>query len=254
LRPGAQALVLGALPTGERPAVVALTRYGKGNILGIASHALWLWNDAEAEGGKAYSAFWRQSVRFLSGGDDNNGLLKLTADRAGRYPPGSKAIVNARVLDRGLNPLKGASLTGTLKKLDGSVIGAATFRDDGPAGSYSTDVELAAAGAYRLQVSASDDKGLLETREILLEAGSGAGEGAFPAVNTAYLQELCTRSGGAMLGQDQGEELAEKILAGVKAESRRREFSLLWDHPWYFVLFLSLMTAEWIARRRMNMI
>src|SRR5205085_9024926 len=53
LRPGAQALILGALPSGDRPAVVALSRYGKGKVLGIASHALWLWDETAAEGGKA---------------------------------------------------------------------------------------------------------------------------------------------------------------------------------------------------------
>ena len=104
--------------------------------------------------------------------EGRSGLQDRQTERVGPLP-GQPAIVRAgdHDLDRALAPYKGASLTGTLKKMDGSVIGAATFRDDGPAGSYSTDVELVAAGAYRLQVSASDDKGLLETRELLLEAG-----------------------------------------------------------------------------------
>jgi uncharacterized membrane protein len=254
LRPGAQGLVQGALASGERPAVVAFTRYGKGKVLGIATHAMWLWSEQEAEGGKAYSAFWRQAVRFLTGSEDGGGLLNLTADRLGRYAPGSRATVTARVLDKGLAPLKGAILNATLKKLDGSIVSAINFRDDGPPGSYSAQIDLAAAGAYRLQVSASDSKGLLETREILLEAGAGTGEGAFPAVNTSYLTELANKTGGACLPQDKADELLSKIVEGVKAEVRRREISLLWDQPWYFFLFLTLMTCEWIARRRMNMI
>ena len=254
LHPGAQALVQATLPTGERPVVVALSRYGKGKVLGIATHGLWLWVDTEPEGGKTYSAFWRQTVRFMTGSEEGGGLLNLSADRQGRYAPGSRATVVARVLDRGLTPLKGAALNATLKQLDGSAAGAVAFREDGPAGSYSAQVELSIAGAYRLQVSASDSKGLLETREILLETGMGGGEGAFPALNTPYLQELTSKTGGSLLPQERADEMIAKILSGVKAEVHRKEISLLWDSPYYFILFAGLMTCEWVARRRMNMI
>jgi uncharacterized membrane protein len=254
LRPGAQALVNAALPSGERPAVVAFSRYGKGKVLGIASHALWLWSDTESDGGKAYSAFWRQAIRFLAGSEDSGGLLNLAADKQGRYAPGSQALVSARVLDRSLVPLKGATLNAALKTLDGAPVGTINFREDGAPGAYSAQVDLASAGAYRLQVSASDSKGVLETRELLLEAGAGSGEGAFPAVNTSYLQELTSKTGGALMTQDHADELAAKILDGVKAEVRRKEISLVWDNPYFYLVFLGLMTAEWIVRRRMNMI
>ena len=74
------------------------------------------------------------------------------------------------------------------------------------------------------------------------------------AVNTPYLQELADKTGGIVLPQDKPDELADKILDGVKAEVRRKETSLLWDNPVYFLLFVGLMTCEWIARRKMNLI
>lgn len=254
LRPGTQGLIQAAVPSGERPAVVAVGHYGKGKVLGIATHPLWLWSNAEAEGGKAYSAFWRQTVRFMTGVDESGGLLSLNADKQGRYLPGSRAQITAHVLDRTLKPLKGAGLNGTLKRLDGSLVGAVNFREDGPPGAYSAQADLLSAGAYRLQVSASDLKGILETRELLLEAGAGTGEGANLAVNMTYLQALATKSGGAAMPAEQADELIDKVLQGVKTEVRRKEVSLLWDSPYYFMLFLGLMTCEWVARRRMNMI
>jgi hypothetical protein len=254
LRAAAQGLVQGALASGDRPALVAFSRYGTGKVLGIATHGLWLWTDREAEGGKAYSTFWRQTIHFLASSEDSGGLLRLTADRQGRYTPGSEAIVSARVLDRNLAPLQGAMLNATLKKIDGSAVGAIPFHEDGPPGLYSATIPLPSAGAFRLQVSASDSKGLLETREILLEAGSGQGEGAFLAVNTSYLRQLANKSGGAVATPEQIDQLLGKLLESVKADVKRREMSLLWDNPFYFLVFLGLMTAEWIARRKMNML
>ncbi|MCY3022995.1 MAG: hypothetical protein NTW87_28800 [Planctomycetota bacterium] len=254
LRPGAQALVQAALASGERPAVVASGRYGKGKVLGIATNSLWKWSLAGTEGDKTYDSFWRQAVRYLASSEEGGALLKLSADRQGRYQPGARAAVTARVLDRGLQPLGGAVISGALKQLDGTLIGPVSFREDKPVGTYTAQVDLVAAGCYRLQASASDSKGLLETRELLLEAGAGVGEGSNLGVNSSYLQELATKTGGAARGQDQVGELVDLVLNGVHAKVRLQEVSLLWDTPFYFLLFLALTTCEWVARRRMNLI
>jgi len=254
LRPGAQGLVQAALSSGERPAVIATGRYGKGKVLGVATNSLWKWSLSGKDGDKLYDTFWRQAVRYLASTEEGGGLLKLSADKQGRYQPGARAMISARVLDRALHPLPGAIISATLKKLDGALIGPVSFREDSPVGTYTAQVDLVQAGTYRLQASASDSKGVLETRELLLEAGAGVGEGSNLAVNTSYLQELAAKTGGAMRPQDQANELVDLVLDGVNAKIRYRELSLLWDTPLYFLVFLVLMTAEWIARRRMNLI
>jgi hypothetical protein len=57
-----------------------------------------------------------------------------------------------------------------------------------------------------------------------------------------------------MRSQDEVNELVDLVLEGINAKVSYREVSLLWDSPLYFLVFLGLMTAEWIARRRMNLI
>jgi len=153
-----------------------------------------------------------------------------------------------------LQPLTGAALTATLKRLDGSAIGPITFHEESTAGTYAAQADLTAAGDYRLQVSASDNKGLLETREILLQAGGSLSEGSHLAVNTDYLLDLAQKSGGAVRPRDQAGKLAGAILDGVKTQTRHQEISLLFDSPLYFLLFLGLLTTEWVIRRRMNLI
>ncbi|MFH0939206.1 MAG: hypothetical protein V1899_07995 [Planctomycetota bacterium] len=254
LRPGAQGLLVAAMASGERPAIIAVNHYGKGKALGIASNTLWKWSTAGGEGAKAYDAFWRQAARFLTSSKDDGSLLKLTADKQGRYRAGSRANVTARVLDRSLQPLSGATISASLKRLDGSVIRPIAFREDKTAGSYCGEVDLTATGDYRLQVSASDAKGVLETRELLLPVGVGANEGSHLSVNFLYLEELAAKSGGAVRAQEHADELVDLVLAGVKAKTHYREISLLWDSPIYFLLFAALMILEWIARRRMNLI
>lgn len=255
LRPGAQGLLRVVLPSGERPVVVAWARYGKGRVLGLAADTMWKWRDAGAAGAKAYAAFWRTAARRLAGREEGGGLLKLTADRKGGYRAGSRATVVARVLNRELKPHPDAVLHAVLKRLDGR--GAPVrvpFSTIGGPGAYSARVDLDEEGAYRLRVTASDEKGVLETRELLLEVGAGGGEGAHLAVNTQYLEELADKTGGLVVPADRAAELAAAVLNGVKAEVRREELSLLWGTPFYFLLFLGLMSAEWILRRRMNLI
>jgi uncharacterized membrane protein len=254
LRPGAQGLVQAALATGERPAVVATGRYGKGKVLGIATNSLWKWSLSGREGDKTYDTFWRQAVRYVASSEEGGALLKLATDRQGRYQPGARAVITAKVLDRALQPLGGAVISATLKGLDGVLIGPVSFREDKPVGTYTAQVDLAQAGSYRLQASASDSKGVLETREIMIEAGAGVGEGSNLAVNTSYLQELAAKTGGATRPADQADELVDLVLGGVNAKVTHRELSLIWDTPLYFLVFLGLMTGEWVARRRMNLI
>lgn len=254
LRPGAQGLMQAALASGERPAVVATGRYGRGKVLGLATNSLWKWSLSGKDGDRLYDSFWRQAVRYLASAEEGGALLKLSADRQGRYQPGARAMITARVLNRGLEPLAGALISATLKKLDGTLIGPVSFREDKPVGTYNAQVDLVQAGTYRLQASASDSKGVLETREILLEAGAGVGEGSNLSVNTSYLQELAAKTGGAARSQDDADELVELVKDGVNARVRYGELSLLWDTPLYFLFFLGLMTSEWICRRRMNLI
>lgn len=254
LRAGAQSLAQMQLASGERPAVIAGSRYGKGKVLGVATNALWKWSQGGQEQRRLYNGFWRQAVRFLGGRAEDGGLLKLTADRNGRYPAGSRATVTARVLDRALKPLKQATLNASLKRMDGTTVCPVNFRPGAQPGAFNAQIDLAGEGAYRLQVSASDSKGLLESGEILLEVGARPGEGARLAVNTSYLEALAAKTGGAAMPARDAAKLVRQVVDGVQAEVKREEFSLLWDRPYFFILFLGLLTAEWVARRRMNLI
>jgi hypothetical protein len=145
-------------------------------------------------------------------------------------------------------------LAATLQRLDGGPSVPATFAPTGRPGAYAAQLDLPERGAYRLRVGASDAQGLLETRELLLETGAGGAEGSRAAVNRPYLEQLAEKTGGLVVGPEQAGELAAAVLRGVKAEVRRRETSLLWDSPYFFLLFAGLLTAEWLLRRKMNLV
>ena len=65
-RDGGAVSLLDATISDHTEPVVAWQRYGKGQVLGIASNTLWKWAAAGHERKSLYGRFWRQAVRILA--------------------------------------------------------------------------------------------------------------------------------------------------------------------------------------------
>ena len=118
LRPGAIAL-LDATISGASQPVVVWQRYGKGQVLGIATNTLWKWAAAGHETRALYGRFWRQAVRGLTKKLEGGSLLGVHWNQD-RYRPGEQAVVEVHV--------RGAAETGTIR-LVGSLGGPGGDRD-----------------------------------------------------------------------------------------------------------------------------
>ena len=95
LRPGAVAL-LNASTKDQTVPVVAWQRYGKGQVLGIATNTMWKWAAAGDPNARSYGRFWRQAVRGLTKKLEGGSLLGISWNQD-HYRPGEQAVVEVQV-------------------------------------------------------------------------------------------------------------------------------------------------------------
>src|SRR6202012_4455792 len=95
LRPGAVAL-LNASTKKETVPVGGWQRYGKGQVLGIATNTMWKWAAAGDPTRSLYGRFWRQAVRGLTKKLEGGSLLGVSWN-AEHYRPGEQAIVEVQL-------------------------------------------------------------------------------------------------------------------------------------------------------------
>jgi uncharacterized membrane protein len=251
LRPGAIALLDATVSDHTEP-VVAWQHYGKGQVLGVASNTLWKWAAAGHETRALYGRFWRQAVRGLTKKLEGGSLLGVHWDKD-HYRPGEQAVVEVHMRDSGDG---GAGKI----RLVGSISGPGGDHDVslspvmGQADLYTGKVSLAQRGDYTFRLAAYAGANLAESYERALPVEPLLEEGASPELKEDYLHEIATRAGGVYAG--------EKDIAPVQAFLREQIVSQqasvavplvnFWNV--FPVLIILLLVAEWVLRRRVNLI
>jgi hypothetical protein len=253
-KPAAQVLVDDPDPArasrfGKMP-VIALQQYGLGQVLYVGTDNLWRWRQNLGE--DYYTTFWgqitqRMALAHLLGGSKRT---QLTVDKQ-NYSTGDRVMVYARLYSETFDPIRAPSVEGSY-----TVKSAATSKDAAgetqsvqlraapeQPGMYRCEFVALAPGAYQFAV-VNDPKTVVEfaVKEPKFELGE-------TAMNEPLLREMATASGGEFFREEGLSKLAEVI--GEKTERVRSTVETeLWSSPFYFVLMISVITAEWILRKR----
>jgi uncharacterized membrane protein len=250
LRPGAIGLLDATISNHTEP-VVAWQRYGKGQVLGIATNTIWKWAAEGHETRDLYGRFWRQAVRGLTKKLEGGSLLGIRWNQE-RYRPGEQAVAEVQV--------RSAANAGNIRMV-GSVTTPAGDKDVsltpmlGRADKYTAKIPLPQRGDYVFHLAAYAGSTLAESYERTLAVEPLVEEGANPELKDAYLQGIAVRAHGVYTG--------EKDLAPVKAFLRDRivspqsaPVSVLLANVWdiFACVIIAILISEWMLRRRLNLI
>jgi hypothetical protein len=249
LRPGAIAL-LDATISGRTEPVVAWQRYGKGQVLGIATNTLWKWAAAGHETRSIYGRFWRQAVRGVTKKLEGGSLLGIHWNQE-RYRPGEQAVVEVQ--------LRAAADAGTIR-LVGSLSGPGGDKEInltpvmGQADSYTAKIPLAQRGDYTFRLSAYAGASLAESYERALPVEPLLEEGASPELKEAYLREIATRANGVYTGEKDLEPVRAFLREQIVSEQSSVAVPLVnfWDI--FPVAVILILIGEWLLRRRLNLV
>ncbi|HEV3271582.1 MAG TPA: hypothetical protein VGZ93_05315 [Candidatus Methylacidiphilales bacterium] len=249
LRPGAIALLDATISDHTEP-VVAWQRYGKGQVLGIATNTMWKWAAAGSETRALYGRFWRQAVRGLTKKLEGGSLLGIHWNQD-QYRPGEQAVVEAR--------LRQTDNAGTIR-LVGSISGPGGDRDVnfspviGQADLYTAKIPLPQRGDYTFHLSAYAGANLAESYERVLPVEPMLEEGASPELKDGYLRGIAARAGGVYAGEKDLDPVRAFLRERIVAQQSSVTVPLVNFWNIFPVAVIVVLVGEWLLRRRLNLV
>jgi hypothetical protein len=246
-KPAAEVLLVDPDPAREsrfgKMPVMAVQQYGLGQVMYVGTDNTWRWR--KNVGDLYYTTIWGQiaqrvSLQRLLGGSKRT---QLTTDRQ-NYTTGDRVSVYARLYSAGFEPVQEQSVRGFVGlKSDLGTRSEVTLRavPEQP-GLFRGEFIASGAGAYRFFVEPDPETALeFSVTEPRFEFGD-------TAMNESMLRELASITGGAFFREENLHKLPDMIRLKTERVQSPLEVEL-WSSPLYFLLLLSVVTAEWILRK-----
>jgi hypothetical protein len=249
----AGALPLLAHPTqklGDDPMPLLVHQhYGKGQVLFSGFEESWRWRLNAQD--QYFARYWGQIVYKLGmRGLDGTRRTQLSLDRSEVFL-GHNGWFYARLLDANFKPLTQKSVNATLERMDAGPGEKRTQQielhaEPGAEGDYRASVFHDKAGRYILRVQGSEPA-TLEYRVEVPQQHELAQRG----LASETLELVAQASGGRLYREEQLPELAQNVKPQNATFTDRPVVPLL--NPLTFLIFLGLLTVEWVMRKFSNL-
>lgn len=224
--------------------------YGRGRTVILATGGSWRWRMSLPSDDVRHDTFWRQLLRSLVAASE--GPVRLTSDRP-EYADDSRMLLRAEVRGKDYRHANNAQVTAVVTPEVGEPLSVDLAPAASAPGVYEAEVEIAAAGAYRIEAAAYSGDERLGADTLHVRRESGVAEFFRPERNRDLLVRLADRTGGRYWELGDAAQLPREIRfsqAGITA----REVLDLWDMPALFLLLLALRGGEWALRKRWGVI
>jgi hypothetical protein len=240
--------------------VVAVQRTGAGRVLWVGSPEIWRWRDRI--GDRVHQTFWLQAVRWGLGlrlrGKD--GRLQAALDRALIAPHESAELrVRARHTDGSAVSQPPHALVGRLDEKGTIVAGSQHELELAPVpdadGQWHVTLGGLAEGHWRITVSSTDPElaTLSEVRDLVVRSHQNQ-EGIDLGADLANLERLALAGGFHADTLDQSVPLITELCEHLESrDTPHRATHSLWDNFGALALVLSLLSVEWMWRKRVGL-
>jgi len=257
--PGATVLAVNPA-RGDAP-ILVVRNFGKGRTAAFTSTGTYNWRRAPAFVGEdtPYVRFWGQLIRWLSGREAKERAIEpgvtVTLDKD-HYDPGEKVHIVAHVRDKdGLATDKAdlnVAITGPQEKL-----ARLRMPYDAASASYVDEFEPPGPGEYRAKFEALVQKNRVGDAEETFTVGKPSLESEKVDLNETLLQRLADR--------DKPNRLYCTLVGSAVVQDRLQPFIRRQIDPrqWklttgmtavVFLLFVALLTTEWILRKHWQLL
>ena len=264
-KPAAEVLAIHPRRRGEHGPLVAVAagRFGSGRVLAATIDTTWIWYRPMKGLGRdsPYVRYWGQAMRWLAGAEETRRAtgahVAAYADRH-YYEPGMRPHLNARVTDIEGQATERARVSAEVMArrgkgeagTDGGVLKKTEFTPiEGRRGDFEVDLETLVPGKYEVVVRAELGGKTLGEAVIGLRVGEPTREFERLDLNEQSLRNVASASRGRYLPLLSFNRLPEIIRSRQEEQTEPVELAL-WNSGLLFFVFLLLVSAEWILRKR----
>jgi hypothetical protein len=238
---------------GGRIPLIFINNMGGGKTLTFAMGPMWkigFLNSDFGEDDFAYRQLLTNAVNWLTTKEDVE-RIRLAANQT-IYKSGERVELNATVLDDNYNPLENSVVNAVIKAEGRSDSLIVSLVQDSP-GSFSADLGLLPSGDYTIKGSVVwEDKILKEIKAgFRVESFSLEEETLF--LPPDMLAKVSRASGGKYYTTTDFENIARDLTAAAMFRSESKETRLAHNF-WVLVIILTLLSIEWLVRKRLQLL
>ncbi len=236
-----------------RQPIIAIQRFGKGEVVYIAHNEMWRLRRKYGE--LYYRQFWSQIMNrlALSHALGNQKRFVVRTDRD-KYNVDDKVNVIIEAYDENFERLKSEKLT------DGKLIGEVYSPVDASAarlisltavrdGEFEASIPADHAGEWRVRVKDPIEE---DFREVRFRVASLSAERRSAQRNEYLQKQIAQASGGNSYELTNVANLVNDLQLKPQLKISR-QVKPLWATPLWFILAVGLMLTEWFTRKMMNM-
>lgn len=247
-RPGAQVLAVALTAGGTPQPLIAAQRYGQGRSVVFAGEASWRWRMLKPAEDTSYETIWRQLARWITAGAQG----PVTIGAMSPAVAGITDRVSVIVRDEDFRPVANAEVAIVLTAPNGQKRQLAAALSSPMDGRYAVATRFDQPGVYRIDATAtrSGERLGIASRPVLV--GGVDLEMTQPRLNDAVLRRLAAENNGRYVDADDADELPS-LLRESRAEAGTPEMRDVWHNGWSLLVIVSLLAAEWVARRRVGL-
>jgi uncharacterized membrane protein len=251
-KPGSQVLLRHPTesgPYGRHPLLV-VGYYPSGRTLWLGLDSTWMWR--YRYGDRYHGRFWRNAIRWLALGRLKSGDRRYHLDSLrSSYSLDERVTLEARVLDEDYRPSDRPVQKLQLAEADGSEREITAPLVTGREGVYRTTLDLGQPGLYRAWIEVGGEQIATTEFEVLLPSRESADPSPDPEVLAAMSQ---ISSGHAVSLASIGTLEAEFPGDEERREPISSHLEDAWDNWLTLLVVLSLLSTEWVLRKRFQLV
>ncbi|MCG2684631.1 MAG: hypothetical protein L6306_13590 [Planctomycetales bacterium] len=253
-KPGARVLLEHPTRLGPdgRPLPVVLLQYvGAGKVLFHATDETWRWR--YRAGNLYFARYWVQTIRWLCRSKlaEAGGPVTLSTDRR-EYEQGEPVRLRVRFADERLAPAEDDGVTVVVESPGGKTRRVVLHRTAAERGVFQGKLDRPVAGDYRAWIAAPELKDRPPAVDFLVALP--ANEFARTRMDAAEMRRAAEISGGRYISFETADQLARELPPGRRTPIESLPPAPLWNRWPVLALFLGLLIAEWVLRKRGGMV
>jgi len=260
LKAGATALLTSA--DGKYP-IVVVQSYGQGRSVVLLSDSTWSWKLGQAAKPlpiDLHNVFWSSLIDWLLPRESvmqRAKAVELITDKD-EYELNQEVHLIVTVTDADGHLVKDAVVRCEVQTSDNKTITQEAQLGEIPSSSasmkegYTTFFTPHKSGKYSVTATAEKGGQEIGREELSFVVGDPALEFRVTDLNSELLQDLAKQTKGKYYTPETAAQLLDDIVAKEKKVTRT-EKKEVWNEWWVLVVFIALMTSEWIVRKKRQM-